>query len=362
LKAFNNFLWVGFLGLALLSRSDVQARCYGGGEPGPKPLHEITGPTSGDIQYFKTETGLKDFVLLEGLDRIVYRGDDQQIRQMGLHSKESLPVAKSGLALSRVVNGNFPYLLTEGASWFLDVAKPMWINFAEASKPSLGRYHHLFWRDNLLYTLDLEASAGGSYKNLQSYTYIAGAANAAPSCAPLMVPAAWHLGEGHTFPYAVFYQALPTPGGYDLTVFYFDVRSCRVTYRYHLKDPVVGPVKNVVRYQNLDAIAVSVDHPTRTLLWEIQNHYCSYYDLAGETPLFIDNRHPVIATFSPERGMRVIHLTREIDMPVLKGPSVSALRSNDLWLTNDGKSLFASPQLQGYASRLLMKVRLNFKE
>jgi hypothetical protein len=329
-------------------------RC--GGSEGPKPLSKIYFPGSG-TKFLKGTWGIKDFAIWSSTktgSKIAYRNDRNSLWLQDLNNSGLAYHGNVSLPLDRVLEPEGKFLLISQAPWLYDFRSKHWNHIAKM--PSLVT--HLFWKGDKVFSLAYDFSPKGE-PAARIYRYKANEASAKEVCGITLGSEKVKLAQGNEFPHVYFYNEQIQPDGTHLSVKRLDVRFCRLKEIFFSKDPLMGPVESVMRFEKQDGLAVKISHPTHNLLWQSRKQGCFYYDLDGLTPMPLNFSQPVMAAWSPKRtGIEIIYLTAEKRVRLFGNIPFNRVEAKNLWLTEDAKTLYLAPRFYGESHAQLFLTHL----
>ena len=326
----------GFVFACQLAFGDT--RC--GGE-GPKPFVDVTAEFQHHWQLVKTPGNVKDFLVWENQNALLYRDSSDRLQTTSLITNDTQFLTWMTTPLARLVDPSERYILGFRHGWgFFDTAQPgAWISFSqEPLEP-------LFWYGAHFYGLKSTINRKGE-QNLLIYRYRAGTQLARVVCEYTM-PAGNHfrVANGHADPYAYFYQVENTPRGKYLILFRLNVFDCALGWEASYVYPIEGEIEDVFRFVNIDSAAIVINHPTKKLLWDTPRR-CQYYDLENMKPIIFTDKQPVLATWSQQKGLNLFYLDAGKKARILGGLPMTHLTPSDLWLTSNGKRLFVASEME----------------
>jgi len=334
-----------------------ETRCGGG--DGPKPLADISTTFEASVKGISTQGSVQEFLFSERDNAVIYRNEEGGIFKNGL-TGPSTKIAESGTPMSRLTSDRQRYLAAESTPWVYDRKYQRWYNYKLDARP----FRHLFFDNNSLYSV----SASYDAKNNQKFTvyrYDVGGTVAQPVCYSLQSPPGQHLtlAEGHSYPWAYLYRTFNSPTGKKISFYGLNVGNlCAIKPFDDYTRDISGPVKRAHVFPEIgnQTFAVEVDHPTHNLLWE--HNGCRYFHTDGQA-LVLSYRHPIMATWSEDKGMSLIYLDRESQAhlpPLPSGRSMRGLLPEDVWLADDAKRLFLAPRYD-WGPRWLLQMTLGDK-
>lgn len=339
---------LGVLTPPAFSRED---RC--GGE-GPKPLTYVTAQFPAEL--IPTVNGVKEFVYVRDRDALIYRNEQDVLYKYEGGKTTPLPGGPP-LSLSHVTDPTGEYVLAKELGhpryWVLN-HQAYWSSFFGPDKP----LHPLYWRNGILYGFTEHNNEGR--KIFQVYTYTPGDLTLRPTCRYMA-----NTGEdvraakGHLFPHLFLYQVQKKDDGFRISQIRYNVSNClsrdEGLFENH---SIPAPIIDVYRFYPLKSVAIRVGHPENNLLWKNPKG-CRYFNVAQLEPMVLHVDRPVIITCGKEQGISYIDLDGEVRTNLLYGFfPISALRSRDLWSSNNGAHLFLAPRFWGEKHHHLLRLKL----
>lgn len=338
----------------------AEDRC-GGGDTGPKPLSDMTDGFKIDTQNIPSAGAPEEFLFWEKSNKLVYRTELSEIYAGLVPTGQAEKLTNSGLPLSRIVDEKERYLVSESSPSIFDRKYKRWINYWLDARP----FRHLFWNDDKLYSISARIDQHNK-QYINVYEYEVGKFKAEPVCKTIIAEPGEHytLAEGSAYPDVFFYRVKQGSIGKEISVFRMPLKGlllpCTMLPLGQYTREIAGPVKSVHMFPELAALAVEVDHPKRNLLWDSSTG-CRYFDIGRQKPLVLNYKKPLIATWSADDGMTLVHLDKEKKANVAWGEyqNVTELTQRDVWLADDGERLFVSPAFGYTSTRWLFKMTLS---
>jgi hypothetical protein len=331
------------------------------GGDGPSPLAVTIGtnlvqmPTQGEVQEFQ---------VWENKRTLVYRNQHGEVLSMNTINGASTRLTRTRQPLMHFAAPQERFLLTEIGSWFFDVlGKRQWIQYNQ-NVPSM---EPIFWDHNDMYAVASTYNLSGQ-QWLRIFRYHAGDDYVLPLCSDFHFDAGhgYQIVRGHEFPKLFLYQTTPTVMGEQVSLYTLDVLNCDLTSVPSFQHTVDGTVESVYHFAGAGATAVKIDHPTRNWMWATAGGSCLFHDIGTLTPIQVNQDLPVIATWSPKQNGLTLYdfsrATTQVAMTTVLNTAstpLSHVGHNDLYLTSDGKELFAKPLLNRERdARPVLKVSL----
>jgi hypothetical protein len=254
--------------------------------------------------------------------------------------------------ISHVVDEEERYLVSEDGTEVFDRVTAHWTQFDMPVEP----VEPLFWQNGSLYLSHSHRIEGDP--EVEIYRYRMGEDSAQYVCHFRALDWEFGVAHGHHFPYIYLYQATDSPLGPMLSIYSVDVRDCGIRAKFDFKEPIDGPVLDVWRFERLNSIAVQVDHPTKSFLWE-SPRFCRYFDLQRATPLVPSYDLPYVATWTKKDGISLFNLATQKKGRLLQGMPFEPLSQDDVRLARRGDRLFLSPTVEGEEERSLLELTLS---
>jgi len=347
--------------LAHLFGTIVSAFAMGGCGPGTGgvPLVDISSHLSAHERIIKTNAGVKEFVLWEKTGQVAYRNAEDKIAATDLVSGVTKLLGNGGVPLAHLLDPSNRFLLGAGTPWEFDSLNHGWYQFA----PAAANLKPLFWQNGYLFSARIFWD--GRIQRVEIYAYLPEVGVSQRVCPNLAgfggntQPV--HLAEGSRFPNIYFYTQVYNQMGNNLGMGRIDITQCELAELNHYPYVFYGPIESVHIYDRLHSFSVKVNHPSYNLLWQSGYGSCNYYNIDNLQPLVLSESQPLIATFSSRGGLKIVDLNRQTQATVLRHLPITSISDNDLWLTHDGKRLYAAPELAGQSSRLLFELDLQMK-
>jgi hypothetical protein len=338
------------------SGDEDASACKGG--DGGVPFMELHGAGPGAASLVRTQGMISDFLVWERRNTLVYRNGEQQLRLLNMTNQSDRLLTKVSTPLSRVVDSQERFIVSENPSVIDTWMNPLAVTVIKTIDPIKKL---LFWGENTLF--GAFSHRQNFYQRLAFFNYSAGASHAYSCLVPIQGDGLFQLAEGHVYPYAFLFKQKQTPEGVQLSLYQVHLQAqrgdnlCHLKYLKTYKNKLPAPVKMVYQFARMNAFAVSLDHPTKNLLWDYGKQ-CTYYDLENRTPYFLNFQRPYIFTWDQE-GISVLSPVTGMQTHVLKEWAQNEVTAKDLWLNSDGKTLFAAVKPVGESARVMVKTRLD---
>jgi len=301
------------------------------------------------MSQLQTSGEVQEFQVWESRNSLVYRNQFGDINSINIGTGFGKHLTHSPHPLMHFAEPQQRFLLTEIGSWFFDVfGKRRWIQYNQ-NVPSM---EPVFWDRNDMYAVASTYNLSGQ-QWLRIFRYHAGDDYVVPLCSEFHFDAGhgYSIVRGHKFPDIYLYQTNQTASGNEVSLSMLDVLNCDVkpTGFQHVVD---GTVEGVYYFPAQGATAVKIDHPTRNWMWTSASGSCLFHDIGNLTPIRVNQELPVIATWSPQQNGVTLYdfstpATQVAKTTVLNSSTtpIAHVGQNDLYLTSDGKELYAKPLL-----------------
>lgn len=324
-------------------------RCGG---DGPTPFENSSELLNSWVRWVEPAWRVVDFLFWDSRNEIVFRNENRDLKSVRVGSGYDTQLTMLGIPLARIVDKEERYLVTQDGHWIFDNRFPQhWTSISETEDLLLP----LFWNDQHLYLYGWK-KLGPNRQRIAVYRYAADSQSVAQSHCEKTVffQQSYRLGKGHEFPHLVLYQSDKDTEGHHLTISTLNVEECRFDDVKSYRDPLPGEIRTVMHLGSR-AYAVSVDHPSRNLLWDWGDG-CRYYNLAGEKPFILNRQFPLVGTWNASKGLTIFNLQNSEMMPLAVGSQFSDLGERQIVLSKRGDRLFAAPRYHGDGKRWLFEV------
>lgn len=353
-------LLIFFLAEVFLGAS-AMAVTIGGCGPGNGgvPLVDVSNHISANEKILKTDGGVKEFVLWERSGKVVYRNADDKIATFNLASGMNEILGNGGVPLAHLLDPDNRFVMGAGIPWIFDTAAGGWYQFAS----NAAQLKPEFWFQGMLVTARIVVA--GSYQRIEVYGYTPSMGSPQPICRPFTfskTSGPLQLADGSRFPNIYFYTQAVNQNGNNLGLGRIDLMSCELAEMNQYPYIFYGPIESVHVFDRLHSFSVKVNHPSYNLLWHSGYGSCSYYNIDNLEPFVLSESLPRVATFAPGGGLRIVDMNAQTEATVLKNLPIADISDNDLWMTQDGKTLYAAPRLVNQSSRLLMQLKLKMTQ
>lgn len=346
-----NMSYLGGLFLVVLSQVSLaeNLRCLG--SDGGTPFANISKDVSLKQQILQSSGSVRDFVLLEKTNQIVYRNHRNQIRALALSNQHDRHLSYSSVKISRVFEENKGRILTSEATYFLDsVTDPFWRSFAQPNRV----VEHLFLDDNDIFSLeafwqeDPYLLFPGRY-NFSFLTYESNKSWRRQCNLPGGVGKNLKLAKGNLFPY-LYFTAIKSGLFEDRVMVYRMAvntvagnRACPFEEVTSYPVSQIGPIINFYYFNvdGTDAFAFHLSDPKRNLFWDKPGE-CAYYNFNGKTPIFISPRHPIFATWKNGEGLSLHNLRDKTEITFFNKVEQASITTENLWISGDERTLLSS--------------------
>jgi hypothetical protein len=342
--------------------------CYGG-DGGPSPFVDISGSLVESIRPIRTGGPVEDFLHLKRRDELLSRGVDGDIRKTPLSTNEPRRISHTDMPLSRIVHPRERYLATEGSTWLLDLVTGSWKHFEGPAGP----LEHLFWyappgeREASLFSLG--AAIRPSPELLSYRLYQLDPRGSRVSSCSIDLSSQFRVVKGMTQPYVVFFKDEPLGReGRQITFRLYYTRgvgACPLAQEGTLRLPDVAfdiSLEGAYYFSKLHAAALKFDNARKNLVWvnwgELKSRHdgCQFYQVESSSPVFLSEKEPVMASWSSRGGVQLYYLEKKKTARVLSSIPFEEGDSRSLWLTEDGRKLFAA--ISGRSGRKVIELSL----
>lgn len=338
-----------FFVLFALASSLLQARPCGG--DGPIPFLNLTNAISLPVKAIQSVGAIKEFSFWESQDALVYRNSSNELRVSYFGSTTDTLLTKQPYPLSKLTDPSERYLLTDQVSYFFDAStNGPWVQYTKAEDAE-----KLFWKGNSLYLIKwVDNLILSDYYEIGKY--VAGDKKATSVCT-FKPPShsELYLAQGHTYPDVFLYQPVKIGTKTSLAFYRMNVNTCKVLPIGLPTEPIEGKIKEVHRFEKLDAFAVEIDHPTKNFRWESASR-CEYLKISKQTPLIPSHDRPLVVTFNPANGLTFYNLETMKKAEAFRGIGIKDVTVRDLWIPRHESDLLMSPEIQQTLERRMLSV------
>jgi hypothetical protein len=309
------------------------------------------------LTLFRTQGTVSEFVVWEKKGVVVYRNQDGRIYQLFLSNGKSYPMGSTTAPLSRVKDDNDRYLTLRGRPITLDTGSspPRWQKWSHKNGVT-HLYWHRFLGTESLFSVDA-SFIRPNQQRIEVYSF--SRKGVKPHLCNLFSNKGeiFHLGEGHTYPYVFLYKVKPEAGCTRLTYHNIQIEGeilgkpvCKLYQSGQYSTLLPGNVKGVYQFPELmtanqNMFVVRTDHPEKNLLWDDGVYGCRFYNTNGNPPMILNTKQAMWAVWDDEEGLSLVYPRKfEKGEPVvlnpLKGLIEGPIKSEHLYLTDNGKTLF----------------------
>jgi len=360
------FRLVIFLGLIPAISQAESLRCLG--SDGGTPFSNVTADVSTKQTILKSSGLVRDFVIHEGLNQLVYRNVRNQVRLIHLDNLHEHFVNYLNGKLSQIIEGARGRILSASSSHYLDTAESFaWRGYSYGSKVAKQLFSE---NGNIFSVEDIRHQKVGLLKSSKYFftfaTFEQGKAGRRICHIPPGYGTNLTLAQGNLFPYLHFY-----------TIKKGVIEDKVVVYRMAVNRAGSGgvcPIEEVTEYpaaqlgtikafyymnvEGVDAFAFHLSDPRRNLFLDKPGE-CAYYNFNGRTPIFISPKHGVFASWKNGEGLSLHNLKDKTEVRLFQKISQNEISSENLWLSEDGKTLFSAlSTTHDQGGRLIVKTDL----
>ena len=345
-------LYAALVSLCIVIRTSQaeELRCLG--SDGGTPFINVSESVSTKQQVLHTRGQVKEFILHEDLNQIVYRNQVNQVHILNLSDSSDRFINYSNAKLSKITEKKRGRVLTSESTYYLDTANDsFWRFFAGPHAVK----EHLFTQKGNIYSLEHYWQEAGNLltngKHHFSFLTLESENSYRRYCvAPGNIGVNLKWAKGNLYPYVYFTAVKPGLVVEDRVMVYRMAidkigggRPCpieEVTYYPYSK---VGEVKSFYHFNvdGVDAFAFHLTDPKRNLFWDKPGE-CAYYNFKGKTPIFISPNHPVFATWRNGEGLGIHNLGDKTEMTLFKQLKQPSVGSESIWLSDNGKTIYSA--------------------
>lgn len=334
----------------------VVERCWGG--DGPHPLIDM-GSLAPKVRSVRTRGSVKEFVVWEKKNAVVFRNDSNQVFVNYLASGSLQFQGQSNLPLAKLASAQESGLVAHGLGWVWDWITGKWKPFG----PIGSVFSHLYWQGETLYTMaDPLVSTNRGY---EFYRYGEGDTGKKPFCSLKSVALggseSYGLVHGSEYPNVYLHSTRTLARNYSvLTIAQVDLQRCEVVREFDYSAyPLKASVKDVYRYEAEDTVGVWLDSPNENLLWDTGGALCKYYDVPADSLVPLQSRSPLLAVWAKQDGLSLLSIKgeRAHRAKLVNVLPVEELAMTDFWLTSDGTKLYFSPSFHQGEERPILEMK-----
>lgn len=362
MSKINFFTWAFFFSFsASFLVADIE--CKGGGESGT-PFNNITKLFQSETKVIKTNKLVKDFIVRERINELVYRDEGDLVWQASAASHVS--VAPMCHSFSRVEDPTNELVLAKGNPWSLNTKSKTWVKVGDVA----DRGEDLFWQGKRLFSLESQDLS----KSIVRYAIhqLEGRTQHLSCSLDLPANTELHAATGHTYPHLFMYTTENLPEGVRVRRFalrlekkpgLFGEARCHPSSVMEYKDLMPGKVKALHHFGQLEnpatnAWLMELEHPSKKMLWSTHTE-CTYFN-APQGKILLPNPHvPVILMPKVDGGLTLFYPAHEKSVDLLEKTLVSDLTQENLWITESKKDLYVAARPQNEKAAVLLKVSLD---
>lgn len=345
-----------FLALILVTTtlfpSQIQMKACPGEGPQPLFLQDISSSFSAPDQI-KTMGAVKDFVVSEESSSLYYRNESARVYQMDMETESSTLLTRSNIPLSKVIDAEGRYLMTQAANFIFDNFYPQF-GWKYIGTPAEGSITPLYWKrflfpkkKDVFYEIANWRDRATGKQRITVYSYSEG--KWTPNhCKIGNIQGTIKLGEGHFAPNVFLYESIPNGENTKLRLYNINIAgpvfTCELKLAYEYVHTIPGTVRSVSQFEGSKMFAVRTTDKERNLIWtnKEDGKGCRYFNFAERESFVINSSQPVIAAWGRYDGLTLVYPNEEKRASILPGSQYIPMNKNNIWMNSSGDELISA--------------------